>query len=64
MNYVDIWLRRDPEASFEKISKTCNFGNGRGRVGGIGLDNHPPSLLLKISFMEEKKSSDASCELW
>ena len=55
MNYIDFWPRRDPEPPFQKFSKTRDFGNDGGRVGGMLFDN-PPSLLLKISFMEEKNS--------
>ena len=58
MNYVDSWPRRDPEPPFEKFSKTRDFGDDGGRVGGIHLYN-PPSLLLKIAFMDEKSSNDA-----
>ncbi len=53
-NYVDFWPRRDCEPPFQKISKTCDFGDDGGRVGGIHLNN-PPSVTFKDSIYGRKK---------
>ncbi len=54
MNYVDFWPRRDPEPSFEKFSKTRDFGDDGGRVGGIHLVN-PPLITFKDCIYGRKK---------
>ena len=43
----------DPEPQFGTFSKTRDFGDDGGRVGGMLFDN-PPRFFLKISFIVRK----------
>ncbi len=53
-NYVDFWPRRDSEPPFQKFSKTHDFGDDGGRVGGIHVNN-PPFVTFKECIYGGKK---------